>query len=303
MSLRSSEQDSANAAKILLRQGRSESACRILESTINTKGKEFGINSIEYQNITCENIETLLINVVQFIESNRSDSAIPIIKKLELWTSKRDGSLQINQQAKDEYRGFVCFLSGCLEKNKNNNEVALRWFMEAAQYFELCNFVTELIMSYVGAAHALMALNKDNEALYQLRTAMDLLSSPDVSQNVANPIYEAMSYVYMKQGNFGKAKEFLELAIKARSLTESVQKMIQTKYQKEQDRCNSASSSQSAGAVPKPPSESGGGARFRANIARNKRNHNLSFKNDLNSLPIKELGQLRMSVNRLMSCV
>ncbi|OHT12695.1 hypothetical protein TRFO_17411 [Tritrichomonas foetus] len=298
MALRSLEPENEQTARILLRQGRSDSACRILESSMATKAKTYGSDSIEFQEASIENIESLLQNVVMLVESKKYDAAVVPLNKILSWTSPGENSLPIQEPNKSQYRAIAFFLNGCVEKGKNNYESSLQYYMNAAPFFESCGMVSELVASYIGASHTLMALDRDDEALIHLRTAYDLLSSPDVSPNVANPVHEAMAYIYMKKGQFEKAKESLEMAIKTRTLTEFL-----PKFRIEQSRCSSANSTHSAGSGPKPPSATSGGARFRANMARQKRGSNSSVKKEIGHLPIKELGQLKISVNRLMSCV
>ena len=303
MTLRPLEAESDQTAKILLRQGRSESACRIIESSMTDKARQFGSNSVEFQMSAMENIESLFLNVISLIENKKFKQAISPMQKIISWTSNAQDSLPIQEPTKSQYKAYACFLNGCAEKGCNNYESSLESFMNAAPYFESCGMVTELVASYIGAAHSLISLNRDDEALVHLRTAFDLLSSPDIDQKAENPIHEAMALIYMRQGKMDQAKESLERAIKTRSLAD-----FYPNYKTEPSRCSSSASTHSAGDIgPRPPSSGNGPSRIRVNMARQKRNSqcppSVPIKKELASLPIKELGQLKLSINRLMSCV
>lgn len=302
MSLHQLEPESDQTAKILLRQGRSESACRILESSMTEKAKKYGSESVEFQMSAMENIESLFQSVMSLMENKKYKSTISPLQKIISWTSNNEDSLQIQEPTKSKYRAYAFFLNGCAEKGCSNYDTSLESFMNAASYFESCKMVTELVASYIGASHSLISLNRDDEALIHLRTAFDLLSSPEISQKAESPIHEAMSLIYMRQGKLDQAKESLELAIKTRTLSDFF-----PKYKTETSRCSSATSTHSAGDVgPRPPSSSSGSTRIRVNMARQKRNSQCPPsvpKKDLNDFPIKELGQLKLSINRLMSCV
>lgn len=303
MSLRQLEPESDQTAKILLRQGRPESACRILESSMSEKAKQYGASSVEFQMSAMENIESLFQSILSLMENKKYKSAIAPLQKIILWTSNGENSLQIQDPTKFQYRAYAFFLNGCAEKGCNNFEPALELFMSAASYFESCMMVTELVASYIGASYSLISLNREDEALIHLRTAQDLLSSPEIAQKAESPIHEAMSLIYMRQGKLDQAKESLELAIKTRSLSDFF-----PKFKTEPSRCSSSASTHSAGDIgPRPPSSANGSSRIRANMARQKRNSqcppSVPMKKDVNGLPIKELGQLKLSINRLMSCV
>lgn len=303
MSLRQLEPESDQTAKILLRQGRSESACRILESSMAEKAKQYGVESAEFQTSAMENIESLFQSIISLIENKKFKPTIAPLQKIILWTSSNEDSIQIQEPTKLQYRAYAFFLNGCAEKGCNNFESAVELFLSSASYFESCRMVTELVASYIGASHSLISLNRDDEALIHLRTAFDLLSSPEIAQKAESPIHEAMSLIYMRQGKLDKAKESLELAIKTRSLSDFF-----PQYKTEPSRCSSATSTHSAGDIgPRPPSSSSGSTRIRVNMARQKRNSqcppSLPNKKDLSALPIKELGQLKLSINKLMSCV
>ena len=294
-------QDSDKTARILLRQGHSESACRLIQSSISEKSITLGKDSIDFQMITLENIELLFQNVLYFIENKKYESAIPPLKTIVSWTSDGEGSISMEEPNKSKYKAYAYFLNGCIDKSLNKYQTSYEFFMMASPLFESCGLVTELVISHVGSSHALMLLERNDEALSQLRTASELLSSADVSSKCANIVHQAMALVYLKQNKVEQATEELNKAVQTQSLSSFL-----PINPVEPSRCSSASSTHSAGTGPRPPSEITGSARIRANMIKQKRRSQGPFqqtRKDQPELPIKELGQLKLSVNRLMSCI
>lgn len=282
-----------DTARILLRQGRSESACRILDDTLSENKNQYGVESQEFLSQTVENIEMLLESSLNLIDSGRPEAAITLLSKVLEQTTTEASQLPITDNLRCKYRATASFLNGCVEKARKCWDSSLNFFLGAASHFESCEMVTELAVSYVGACHALFELGKFDEAIAYSESAEELLSAPDCDQSVANVIYESRAFAFMKLGNFEEAQKALQNAIRSRQMT----KILPKKERAGSSRSSSVSSrrsNDSSGRDPTPPAPSGrGGGSVRARMHRN--------APAKPQIPTKELGQLRLSISKLMT--
>ena len=284
---------SSKAARTLLRQGRPESAFKLIDKDLSEKRASFGKDSREYMAETIKNADMLLEAALGLIDSGKVDSAIPILKKVLSDTEQASPNLPVTEETRMRYRAMASFLNGCVEKARKEYEPSMNFFLGAATHFEYCQMVTELALSYIGASHALTELGSYEEALAYARNAEDLLSSPEISPSVANPVYEALAYIHMKLGHTDEAQEALHHAITSRQLTLSLHRKQPAETEEHQENTGSHRSTDSA---PIPPMSLRGGGTIRANFIRNR-----ARPSQKNTIPAKELGQLRLSISKLMA--
>lgn len=277
--------------RVLLRQGRSESVCKLLDTNLKGQAEIHGVSSQEYIEQTIEYIETLIEGSIDYLDAFKPDQAIPLLNKVLQWTSEND-TYSIPQPHKSKYRATSSFLSGCAEKMKKNYETSANFYMGAATYFESVQMVSEVVVSSVGAAHTLIELDRMDEALSYIENAADLLSSPECSKSVANPVYEAQAFVYMKLGRMDEATKALSNAIHYRNLTSFLPRS-EKKTESSQSSRSSSTRSNDRSSIS-PPSESTRGGNIRLRMMRNRKEQNPAF-------PYKELGMLQLSVSKLVS--
>ena len=107
-----------DAARVLLQHGRCESACKLLDDSMSQNKSCYGADSQEYFVHTVENIEMLLQNSLEFIDSGKPESAIPLLTKVLDYTSNKFGESPMTDDVRMRYRASASFLNGCVEKNR-----------------------------------------------------------------------------------------------------------------------------------------------------------------------------------------
>ena len=284
----------SNAARTLLRQGRPDSAFRLIDKELSAKRDSLGRDSREYMAETIKNVEMLFDTAMGMLDDGRPDSAIPVLKRILDDTAQKSPNFPVTDETRMRYRALASFLNGCVEKARKEYEPAMNFFLGAATHFESCQMVTELALSHVGACHALLELERCQEALAYAKNAEDLLSSPEISREVANPVYEVLAYVHMKLGQADDAQEALHKAILCRHLNAALPRQPEKKVE---ERSEKNTSRRSTDSCPTPPMGQRSGAPIRAHFIRNRTRPAASP----NGIPAKELGQLRLSISKLMA--
>jgi tetratricopeptide (TPR) repeat protein len=279
-----------STALTLLKQGRSQTALRILDSNLSSKADSYGRDSPEFLQEEIDAIHILLASAIDLIEHGKHDS-VPVIvtKVLSLLSAERYES-RVPTQTRDFFIAMAAFLNASVQKAQKNTEIARQLYVEAATRFESAGFVTELAVTHIGIAQCLLAERRPEEAVLAATSAEDLLSSPECDQSVGNPLYEVFALAYLTLGFVEKARDALEKAVKYRRLESALPKRPQ---RESQHRPASSSSAQSL-PVPVPPSAPRGPA-TRARFAKGRTAQPSPF-------PWSELGQLRLSVSNLVNC-
>jgi tetratricopeptide (TPR) repeat protein len=279
---------SGETAAALLKQGRCQTACQILDTNLAAKADLCGVDSPEYRDHSIDTIHLLLDSALGFVESGQVQSANFALSKVQQLLTFDCVRLPLPEESLALFSGTACFLSASLAKQLRRSEQALQLYLEAAARFEASRHVTELCLSYVGAAHCLLKLGRDDEAVGYAINARDLLSSPDCSTAVANPVHEALAMGFLRQNRPDLAEEELLAGVQCRQLESALPKMI-AKAAKSRE----CSSSQSVPVAPPAPKA----GNMRARMMKQR----IEKQQLAPSWPLRELGQLQLSVSKLVN--
>jgi tetratricopeptide (TPR) repeat protein len=284
--------EAGEMAATLLRQGRCQTACRLLDGSLAAKAESYGVQSAEYRHEGILAVHLLLDSALCFIESGQLQNTFPLLSKVEALLAPETAPLGLPDQSRIVLAATLSFLRASIDKQQRRYESALQLYIDAAARFEASERVTELCLSYVGAAHCLLELQKEQEAIGYATNAKDLLSSPECSKAVANPVHEALALGYLRQNETALAEEELKEAIQNRHLESQLRIPKPAANEGNPGQCSSTQN------IPAPPS----GPRGRNMRARMMKQRTERKQLAQQSAPLRELGHLQLSVSRLVNC-